>query len=71
MTAEIKATFTGGTGNARVLFKATVTRGVTYQEFVVPAGTTSNMVDLIAGAGSGVVAWGQITRVNLTALGLS
>lgn len=68
--AEMMLTFTGATGNVRTRFKGAVTRGVIYQEFVVPMGTTSIMVDLIAGTGTGVVSWGRITPVNLTTAGI-
>lgn len=63
------ATFTGPGTNAQAAnFRAAVTRGVFYQEVVIPAGTTGITLDLIASAGTGVVAWGQVTVGNLTAL---
>jgi len=69
---QVKLTFTGsGTTAQAADFTNAVTRGVFYYEFVVPAGTTGVLVDLIANAGTGVVSWGQLTPVNLTALGIS
>jgi len=47
------------------------TSGFFYQELTVPAGTTQINVDCIAGAGTGVVAFGQIQVYNLTAMGLA
>ena len=69
--ATAKMTLNGpGTNAQAAVFTNAVTRGVFYQEVVVPAGTTSITVDLIASAGTGVVAWGQPTVRNLTAMGL-
>jgi lysophospholipase L1-like esterase len=69
--AQIKVNFDGNGANAQpCVFTGAVTRGVVYQEFVVPTGTTSITVDCVAGAGTGVVAWGQLTMLNLTQLGI-
>jgi lysophospholipase L1-like esterase len=69
---QVKATFTGNGGTAQALDITTpVTRGLFYQEYTIPAGTTGVMIDLIANAGTGVVSWGQVTPINLTALGLT
>jgi lysophospholipase L1-like esterase len=70
--SQVKLTFTGnGTTANAADFTNTVTRGVFYQEFVIPASTTAVLVDLIAHPGTGIVSWGQITPMNLTALGLA
>lgn len=70
VTAQMKMTWTGAAGNPQISFQAAVTRGVYYQEMVVPAGATGWTIDVIAGAGTGVVAWGQPTVLNLTQLGI-
>lgn len=70
--AQVKVTFTGNGGTANAAdFTVPVTRGLFHQEYTIPTGTTSVMVDLIAHPGTGVVSWGQVTPVNLTALGLA
>lgn len=67
--AQIKVDF--GVSNAQPAnFTGAVTRGVVYQEMTVPTGATGVLIDCIAGAGTGVVAWGQITVLNLTRLGI-
>lgn len=69
---QVKLTFTGNGATANAAdFTNAVTRGVFYQEFVIPAGTTAVLIDLIAHPGTGVVSWGQMTPMNLTALGLA
>ncbi|MHC6592443.1 GDSL-type esterase/lipase family protein [Arthrobacter sp. C152] len=69
---QVKATFTGNGGTASPAdITAPITRGFFYQEYTVPTGTTNIMIDLIANAGTGVVSWGQVTPINLTALGLA
>lgn len=68
VNAELKLAFTGGAGSARTVTTpgAAVTRGALYMERPVPTGTTGIIVDCIAGAGTGVCAWGRITVLNLT-----
>jgi hypothetical protein len=66
--SELKLAFTGGSGSARTYIHpaAATTRGVYYMERTVPAGATGIVVDCIAGAGTGVCAWGRVTVLNLT-----
>jgi acyl-CoA thioesterase-1 len=66
VTADFKTSWTGASGSYRTFFVGAVTRGVYYMEATVPAGATQVNVDCIAGAGTGVVAFGRITAVNLT-----
>lgn len=49
---------------------AAVTRGVWYQRFTVPAGTTQITFRLHAGAGTGTVAFGRVGVYNATRLGI-
>lgn len=70
--AQVKLTFTGPNSAGQAAnFAAVVTRGFYYQEVVVPAGTTGVVLDLIADVGTGVVAFGQPTVVNLTSSGIA
>lgn len=67
VAVHAKTTFVGASSSADASsFTNPVTRGWFYQEFTIPASTTSVTLDLIAGAGTGVVAFGQVTAINLT-----
>lgn len=72
VNAAVKLSFTGPGSNAQAVSYsgAGITRGFFYQEVVVPASTTGVLLDLIAGPGTGVVSWGQVTVVNLTSTGI-
>jgi hypothetical protein len=65
-------TFTGSSGPVTIQpcnFTTAITRGFFYQEFTVPAATTSGLLDFIVAAGTGICSIGQITILDLTAMG--
>jgi len=70
--AALRVVFTGASDSAYpAKFVGAVTRGVVYQEVVIPSGTTRLDFRFSAGPGTGVVSVGQYTVLNLTELGIA
>jgi lysophospholipase L1-like esterase len=71
VNVQFRIQFTGASSNGWIAnFTGTITRGLTFREFTVPASTTAVILSLITAAGTGEASVEQVSLYNLTTGGI-